>query len=187
MFGLEALLPVILNLVGTYAPTITGMLLGPKAAEVATTVTNITKSVFGTTDPAAVADAAKNDPALVQFFIERVKAETEQYKASLLDVQDARSQTVKLVASGSVIAWGSPAMSVIVVVGFIAVLILWMFHPATSDPVLNILVGSLAASFVQVVSYWLGSSAGSRDKDAFLGTALANSQANTQTAMRNGK
>lgn len=146
-----ALLPLLVSLAGEFGPTLTKMLLGQTAGDVVGTVIDVAKKTFGTDDPAAISDAAKNDPSLVQLYIERVKAETEQFKASLIDVSDARKQTVDLVNAGSVIAWGAPTVSVIVVIGFVTLMSLWLFHPPTSDPallsVLNIMVGTLASAF----------------------------------------
>jgi hypothetical protein len=148
------------------------MLLGQKAGDVVGTVVDVAKRTFGSDDPAVIADAAKNDPNLVALYIERVKAETAQFLASIEDTKDARAQTIKLVEAGSSIAWGAPTISIIVTVGFVAVLTLWMLHPPSSEPatinVLSILIGSLGASFVQVCNYWLGSSAGSAAKDKLL-------------------
>jgi hypothetical protein len=167
-----ALLPLLVQLAGAFGPTLTRMLLGQKAGVVVGTIIDVARKTFGSDDPAAIAAAAKNDPNLVQLYIEGLKAETEQFKASLADVADARTQTVRLAQLGSVIAWGAPIISVVVVAGFVILLGLWLFHPPTSDQtvlaVLNTLVGTLAAAFGAVVQYWLGSSAGSARKDALL-------------------
>lgn len=67
---------------------------------------------------------------------------------------------------GRVIGIAAPLVSVVVTLGFVALLILWLFHPPSpNDQVLALLVGTLAASFTQVVNYWLGSSNGSAIKD----------------------
>ena len=67
---------------------------------------------------------------------------------------------------GRVISIAAPLVSVVVTVGFVAILTLWMFHaPNPNDQVLSLLVGTLAAAFTQVVNYWLGSSIGSASKD----------------------
>lgn len=182
-----ALLPLLIQLAGQFGPSLTGMLLGQQAASVATTVVKVAKEVFGTDDPSGIATAAAANPDLTALYIERVKAETEQFRASLADVEDARKQTVQLVQSGSVIAWGAPTVSVVATVGFLAAVLVWMVHPPSSDSgaiqVLTILVGGLSAGFTQVIAYWLGSSAGSKDKDAALSAALVSSQANARVAM----
>jgi len=43
--------------------------------------------------------------------------------------------------------------------------------PAGSEPLLNVLLGTLTAMASQVVNFWMGSSAGSRDKDAVIAAA----------------
>lgn len=57
----------------------------------------------------------------------------------------------------------------LVTVSFVAIILVWMFHPPKGDAgsiaVLNTLVGALAAAFGMVVSYFYGSSSGSKDKD----------------------
>jgi glycopeptide antibiotics resistance protein len=70
-------------------------------------------------------------------------------------------------------SWGRVLVSIIVVVGFMAILILILTQKlqgnATSE-VLLVMLGALGAAFGQVVSYWVGSSAGSTAKD----TAIKN-------------
>jgi len=68
---------------------------------------------------------------------------------------------------------GQVIVSIVVTIGFVILLFLWILRPVSiaagaASEVLNVLVGSLAAAFGQVVSYWLGSSVGSRDKDETL-------------------
>lgn len=65
----------------------------------------------------------------------------------------------------------APAIvSVLVTLGFLAVLFIWLWRPVPNQgegaiTVINIMVGSLGTAFAQVVYFWLGSSAGSKDKD----------------------
>lgn len=63
---------------------------------------------------------------------------------------------------------GAIIMSVVVVVAFGAVMVIWVSRPGApqESPVLNVLVGTLAAGFSTVLNYWLGSSSSSRSKDA---------------------
>jgi len=67
---------------------------------------------------------------------------------------------------------GAIIVSTIVSAGFISVVFLWFYRPLTmsSDAfqVLTILVGALTSNFTTVVGYWLGSSAGSSNKDELL-------------------
>ena len=60
-------------------------------------------------------------------------------------------------------------LAFIIVVAFIIVIIIWLFHApvgdAGSNAVLNMLMGSLAAMAGGVVTFYFGSSKGSKDKD----------------------
>ena len=177
-----ALLPLLIQLAGQFGPTLAGMLISPKAAEVTRTVVDVAKAVFGTDDPAAIEEAVKADPTLAQVFVAKLQAETEQYKAALADVQSARLQTVELARISSPIAWGAPIISVIVSGGFALLVLLWWIRPPAGDTaslqVFTLLVGALATSFGAVVQYWLGSSAGSANKDNIINAALITAQHN---------
>ena len=186
-----ALLPLLVSLAGEYGPALTKMLLGQKAGDVTGTIINAAKEIFGTEDPASIDAAVKANPELAQLYIERIKADTQKYQIEEEGVKDARAQTVSLVQANSAIAWGAPVVSIVVVVGFVVMLIIWMVFPPTYEPallsVLNILVGTLASAFGAVVQYWLGSSAGSRQKDELLNTALVTAQLNTGKAITKAK
>lgn len=72
---------------------------------------------------------------------------------------------------------GSVIISTIVAAGFVIVLWLLLSRPlaiaeSTLD-ILKIMLGALGANFTTVVSYWLGSSSGSRDKDATISVLTA--------------
>ena len=157
-----SLLPLLVQLAGTYGPTLTNLLLGPKAGAVVATATKVATDVFGTTDPDAISAAVANNPELAKVYVAQIESATTQYHDALLDVQSARAQTVSLVQSGSIISWGAPIISLVIVTGFICLLVTWLFFPPSSDPgllaVLNIMIGTLASAFGAVVQYWLGSS-----------------------------
>lgn len=67
-------------------------------------------------------------------------------------------------------------LAFVIIVSFLAVVLIWIFHPPSGDPsamaVLNTLVGSLAAAFGMVVSYFFGSSSGSSAKDDTINTMI---------------
>lgn len=70
--------------------------------------------------------------------------------------------------------WGRVLVSVIVVAGFIGILVLVLttkLQGTATSEVLLVMLGALAAAFGQVVSYWVGSSAGSTAKDTALVSA----------------
>ena len=105
----------------------------------------------------------------------RRSAAFEVLNARMEDVRHARSSLAELARAGSPMAWGAPAVSVIVALGFFVILIAMIAWPAlpaleSDSPVfqiINVAIGALATAFATVVSFWLGSSQGSRAKDAF--------------------
>ena len=98
----------------------------------------------------------------------QLAADVDVAKARLADVASARGQTVSLAQAGSKIAWGAPVVSVLVVGMFGAILVFLATRavPADAKDLMNVMIGTLGASFGAVVQYWVGSSAGSQAKDA---------------------
>lgn len=161
---MPALLLTLLPMLMKYAPDLIGLAFGGNAQAVVEKVGQAASDVFGTTNPDAIAAAATADPGKAEAFQTRLQAETDQLKAELADVQNARSATTALVEAGSSIAWGAPVVSVAVTVGFIGLLAVMMLRVVPDTSVVNVLVGTLATAFGSVVNYWLGSSAGSHAK-----------------------
>lgn len=67
--------------------------------------------------------------------------------------------------------WGRVLVSVIVTVGFMGILVLVITTKTqgnTPTEVMLVMLGALGAAFGQVVSYWVGSSSGSAQKDTAL-------------------
>lgn len=103
----------------------------------------------------------------------RRRAALDAVNARLDDVRAARAALRELAATASPMAWGAPAVSVVVALGFFMILILMIAWPAlpaldSASPVfqiINVAIGALATAFATVVSFWLGSSQGSREKD----------------------
>lgn len=102
--------------------------------------------------------------------------EFTNFKERLLDVRDAREGFERLAASGSKFAWAPPVISTIIVVGFFSILaVLLLIEIPGLDletdkgerlfQTINIVIGALTAAFATVVSFWLGSSQGSKQKD----------------------
>lgn len=158
--------------------------------DVESKITEKVRDVLGTTDAAEAAKRAE-DPQLAgqlrirlaeidaeaekrenELQMERMRTQLETFKAELEDTRGARAMLGELTEKGSVIAWGPVVVSVVVVVGFFWVLGQLITTPETLTPgndlvfqVINIAVGALTAGFATVISFWLGSSQGSRDKD----------------------
>ena len=98
---------------------------------------------------------------------------TEEFeKIAASDRADARSMEMK---TGSKL----PAiLAITVTVGFFGLLILAILHalPQNSEQVVNIMIGTLGAAFMSVISYYFGSSAGSARKTELLSLAPSTEQ-----------
>lgn len=94
-------------------------------------------------------------------------AALSRLQAALADTANARAQTIALVRAKSAVGYGAPVVSAIVLITFAAVMTIALTRsmPSGSQTILNVLLGSLAAMATSVVSYWVGSSAGSARKD----------------------
>jgi len=164
-------LTVLANLIKPLAPVVGGLLGGPIGAA----ALGALASALGTeATPEAVAEAVQADPDKAKAVLADVEAKQaaalSELQERLADVQDARATTVKLVEAGSSIAWGAPIVSVLVVAGFMAVLLALFWRALPENQVVLVMIGALASEFRGVTAYWLGSSIGSKDKDAMLAT-----------------
>lgn len=163
------------------APLLSTAIGGPVGTLASAAIGALAEALGTPATPEAVAKEIENNPEAATA-VRKIEAEQapDMLKAYLADVQDARAQTVKLVESGSSIAWGAPVISVLIVTGFLGLITGLMFKSVPDNQVTLILFGALSAAFSQVVSYWLGSSAGSaRSGDAIRAIAQ---QATTPTA-----
>ena len=134
------------------------------------------------TGQAAEADqvaAIAGDPALAeQFRVQALQIAADRERAwqdSLMaDRADARATTVDLAGKGSAIAWGAPVVSVVVMLSFGVLAGVVLFHqvPEGSQALANVLLGALAGMATTVVSFWMGSSAGSAAKSEMLANSV---------------
>lgn len=112
------------------------------------------------TDLDSMAQQILGDPArLQQFRLEMRQLELDELKIRTLDVQDAR-KTLQY-SRGPVI------ISAVVVVGyFLATLIVMTIEiPPGSRNLAYLLLGNLGTAFGMVLTFWVGSSSGSKEKD----------------------
>lgn len=163
------------------APELGRWLFGSNAAPTVAAVQGAVKAVTGTDQPAAQI-AALADPGvaselrvqLANIAADRAaaseQAAQDKLSAQLADVANARAMALQLTQVGSAASWGAPAVSIIVLFTFGAVVGLTLLKslPQSAEPVLNVLLGTLGAMATNVVGYWVGSSAGSARKDARL-------------------
>jgi hypothetical protein len=175
------LIPLLLSV----APTVASWIAGDSAGNAAAKVAGIAREVLGTDDASAVERAIAADPAkALEFKLAVIQAEAadkaaaraaeaqaltsqlEAIKAAIADTQSARAQTVELAKSGSLIAWGSVVVSVIVLGAFGVLLFVMATQelPAANREILAGFLNVLGTLAVGVVSYWVGSSVGSFQK-----------------------
>ena len=173
-----SLLPFLLPLLGDAVTSLFGgsdKPAGQVAATVANAAVSVASQIIGipVTDEASAREAAaalQADPERLAEFRQAVGDQV--LRALALDNDDrsnARSQTVELAKTGSNIAWGAPAVSLVVLITFGAVLYRVLSAPAgQADPNASLMLGALTTMATAVVSYWVGSSAGSAAKDKLL-------------------
>jgi membrane protein YqaA with SNARE-associated domain len=68
--------------------------------------------------------------------------------------------------------YGAAFMSILIVIGFLAVTFALVFRQVVDSQVALVLFGTLSTAFGSVVNYWLGSSSGSRAKDVTIREAM---------------
>ena len=172
------LIPLAISL----APEIGKWLFGAKGQEVATAAAQVVQTVTGTTDEAVAQQVIARDPqaaATVRLQLAQLAAQTEQaarqaeldtLRTQLQDVAGARTQTVDLARAGSRVQWAPVIVSMCVLITFGVVMwaALTRTLPQGSETILNVLLGTLATMASSVVGYWVGSSAGSAQKNDLL-------------------
>lgn len=181
------LIPIAMTVIPEIANWIAGDRAGKVASQIASVVSNVTK----TDDPAAAQAALGDQQVAAQLRIELAKigaqaakdqrdAEQAELVPRLADVANSRQLTENLMAKDSPMAWAAPILSVVILISFGVMLyvILKDNIPKDLQNMAMILLGTLAAMATQVANYWLGSSLGSASKNqtiAGAAAALANS------------
>lgn len=157
----------LVNLLKTIGAPVLATAIGGPIGTLASAALGALADALGTDPtPDAVASKVAAGGEAAATIVRQVEADKapgylDELNAYLADVKDARQQTVKLTEAGSSIAWGAPVISVMIVMGFLGLVTALLFKTVPDNQVTLILFGGLSAAFSQVVSYWLGSSAGS--------------------------
>lgn len=169
---------IIGGLVAQAAPTIGGLLGGlipfPGGAVLGQVAGKVLAEALGVPPtPDAINTAiTTGDPAVISAKLSeaeaKMTAEVEKFKAQLADVQDARATTVKYVQAGSSLSFGAVVVSVVVMAGFIGISFLAMKPDlaGVDKSVTLFLLGAWSGYAGAVISFWIGSSAGSADKSS---------------------
>lgn len=183
---ITSLIPLAIDLI----PELAGRLIPGKTGKRIEAVAGAVRDVLGTDDPAKAQEALRGDPEAVTALRVRLaeiaaeaereerRAEAEALAQIIADKQDARATMVSL--KGHALSLGPVLVSLVVVVGFFVTLVSLVFlvkSGVANDTdsagqlimqILNIAVGALTAGFATVISFWLGSSNGSQQKDKMM-------------------
>jgi hypothetical protein len=165
------------------APELAVALAAPDSGGVADDVVQAVQAATGTADEAAARQVLSRDPKAA---IE-LRARLAEIAAAAGRVLRQREQADMLSQVPGVAAppasvggsggsgragdqWGAPVVSLAVLATFGLVMLAVMVRalPAGSETIVNMLLGTLAAMATSVVSYWVGSSAGSASKTDLL-------------------
>lgn len=196
-------------LAATLLPEIVRLAAGDRASAVTTAVTDAVRTATGTEDPVAaqkvieqepqVASALRTKLAEIAVEQERMRLEAEEKRRAselaelekrLADVQAARTTMTTLSANKDPMRWGAPVVSVVVTLMFALSLLIFAvpsvfsIAPGNTDMV-NIVLGALVAAFTAVINFWIGSSQGSRDKDAAVRALQRTQVEQANTALSN--
>lgn len=161
---------IALALASQFAPTLIKYFSNSDtAATVAGQVIDIAKTVTGKGDVAELAPALAADPALALAFREKVLAnDNDLYKASLVDVQNARARDVEFLHAGKRNV-RADVMVALDVIGLISCLVvLCFFRDKIPGEALG-LISTIAATFGLCLrdahQFEFGSNRSSKDKD----------------------
>lgn len=166
------------NIVGSVAPFLGNLIGGPLGG---TALTALSNAIFGKPDASeqdimsALSNAspeviAKIKQAEIEAKVELRKADVEEQKAFLADVQDARSRQIKY---GETFGKDDPMIRFVVIVtvlGFFTTLFSLFFLdiPQTARDIIVFMSGVVGAKFGSIHDYYIGSSIGSKKKDDVL-------------------
>jgi hypothetical protein len=160
------------GILGTVAPALATALGGPLAG---VAVRAIAEKVLGKPE-ASEADVAGASPELL---LKLREADQEFAKAMAdagvkleeIEAQDRASARTREIATKD---WVPAALAITNALAFFVLLFLMLSHsiPETNKSAFDILLGMLAGSLTTVMTYYFGSSRGSREKDAILGRAV---------------
>ncbi len=173
---------VLTPLAVSIAPEITRWLFGADAERAAAIITSAVQSVTGTSDAdAAMSFLQLNPAAASQLRLQLLQVGAGLDEASratdLVNLRsavaanaDASSNVLSEPPQPAILAWSPPLISATVLVSFgsVVMYVLVKGVPSGNETAANMLLGTLAAMATSVVSYWVGSSAGSARKDVRL-------------------
>ena len=159
--------PTIGGLLGGLIPFPGGAILGTVAGKVLAEALGVPPTPEAINTAITTGEPEKVNAALAAAEY-KMQAEVERHKADLADVADARATNLALVNAKSSIGYAPAVVSAIVLLGFMILSFIAMKPDLTGvrTDVTLFLLGAWSGYAGAVVTYWLGSSAGSTDKSA---------------------
>lgn len=163
-----------LKTVASAAPILGTVVGGPVGGIVGKGLSLIAEAFGCAPTEDAVAAAVAADPQAVMKLKELelqhqtvlIEWQRVQLQAELENTKDARNREVSMTNAGSRMGWIPPALiSLVVSVGFFAMLYVVLIMTTEPSQAAVLLLGSLSTAFGAVVNYYLGSSLGSYRKN----------------------
>tara|TARA_R110002033_G_scaffold2515_5_gene17219 strand:+ start:246 stop:776 length:531 start_codon:yes stop_codon:yes gene_type:complete len=163
-----ALLPIAVTLAKQFLPDLVGSLAGKNAEAVASKVLGVAGGIVGSeikteADGIAAIKKLKANPDMaLQLEMQLSEERLELARTEMQDRVSARTMSQKSTLHTIAVC----GISTLVVMGFGVMLWLILGDPLPdgNTEIIYILLGTLAASFTQVINFWLGSSRSSQDK-----------------------
>ncbi len=123
------------------------------------------------------ADRGQEILAQAQVEIERLKQSSVQFRIGADDTNRARQFNLDLVNAGSPLSWGASILASVFTIAFFVVLAFCLANTDSikENPILLVMLGTLTAGETMILSYFFGSSAGSKnssDRFANLATQI---------------
>ena len=114
--------------------------------------------------------------------------ELEAFKAESNDKTSARNREVEIAKAGHKDNI-TPTLAIFITIGFFMLLLATFFLPIQAGmlQVANILIGTLGSAWIQVVSYYFGSSLGSKNKEMLIANQGNIHNVDKQSHAANGK